>query len=138
MREHLPMCISGPDKYPVKWASSKCHWYSKVRDENPVSLALPAGAPEDVKECLGRDDGIFQSEGAGHSLMYNVTPEYFAQLRGVGIREDSRLNTTEILQITSMNLRNWQHFRGKKLHGKRNHINKFKSLFEDQLVLRKV
>lgn len=96
-------------QYPVKWAIIKNALVFKSEDENHVSFAYPAGAPEDVKNAL--EEMMEYSKAKGRPfLMYNVTPEYFAQLEE-WYPEDSRLNTTEILQITSMNLRNWQHFR---------------------------
>ena len=96
-------------QYPVKWAIIKNALVFKSEDENHVSFAYPAGAPEDVKNAL--EEMIEYSKAKGRPfLMYNVTPEYFAQLEE-WYPGRFRLNTTEILQITSMNLRNWQHFR---------------------------
>ena len=94
-------------QYPVKWAIIKNALVFKSEDENHVSFAYPAGAPEDVKNAL--EEMMEYSKAKGRPfLMYNVTPEYFAQLEEW---YPGRFHSTEILQITSMNLRNWQHFR---------------------------
>ena len=54
-------------QYPVKWAIVQNALVFKSEDENHVSFAYPAGAPEDVKKCTGRDDGVFQKKKAGRS-----------------------------------------------------------------------
>ena len=66
-------------QYPVKWAIIKNALVFKSEDENHVSFAYPAGAPEDVKNAL--EEMMEYSKAKGRPfLMYNVTPEYFAQL----------------------------------------------------------
>ena len=61
--------------------------------------------------------------------MYNVTPEYFEQLNEwyperfqIEYDRDSADYVYESEKLATLS--------GKKLHGKRNHINKFKSLYD--------
>ena len=117
-------------QYPVKWAIIKNALVFKSEDENHVSFAYPAGAPEDVKNAL--EEMMEYSKAKGRPfLMYNVTPEYFAQLEEwypgrfqIKYDRDSADYVYESEKLATLS--------GKKLHGKRNHINKFKSLFEDR------
>lgn len=117
-------------QYPVKWAIIKNALVFKSEDENHVSFAYPAGAPEDVKNAL--EEMMEYSKAKGRPfLMYNVTPEYFAQLEEwypgrfqIEYDRDSADYVYESEKLATLS--------GKKLHGKRNHINKFKSLFEDR------
>ena len=61
-------------QYPVKWAIIKNALVFKSEDENHVSFAYPAGAPEDVKNAL--EEMMEYSKAKGRPfLMYNVTPE---------------------------------------------------------------
>lgn len=116
-------------QYPVKWAIIKNALVFKSEDENHVSFAYPAGAPEDVKNAL--EEMMEYSKAKGRPfLMYNVTPEYFAQLEEwypgrfqIEYDRDSADYVYESEKLATLS--------GKKLHGKRNHINKFKSLYED-------
>ena len=116
-------------QYPVKWAIIKNALVFKSEDENHVSFAYPAGAPEDVKNAL--EEMMEYSKAKGRPfLMYNVTPEYFAQLEEwypgrfqIEYDRDSADYVYESEKLATLS--------GKKLHGKRNHINKFKQLYPD-------
>ena len=109
-------------QYPVKWAIIKNALVFKSEDENHVSFAYPAGAPEDVKNAL--EEMMEYSKAKGRPfLMYNVTPEYFAQLEEwypgrfqIEYDRDSADYVYESEKLATLS--------GKKLHGKRNHINK--------------
>ena len=117
-------------QYPVKWSIVKNALVFKSEDENHVSFAYPAGEPEDVKNAL-EEMMEYSKEKGRPFLMYNVTPEYFAQLEEwypgrfqIEYDRDSADYVYESEKLATLS--------GKKLHGKRNHINKFKSLFEDR------
>ena len=66
-------------QYPVKWAIVQNALVFKSEDENHVSFAYPAGAPEDVINAL-EEMMEYSKEKGRPFLMYNVTPEYFEQL----------------------------------------------------------
>ena len=111
-------------QYPVKWAIVKNALVFKSEDENHVSFAYPAGEPEDVKNAL-EEMMEYSKEKGRPFLMYNVTPEYFAQLEEwypgrfqIEYDRDSADYVYESEKLATLS--------GKKLHGKRNHINKFK------------
>lgn len=115
-------------KYPVTWAIVEQALVFKSEDEDHLAFAFPAGEPENVKKALE----VLMQYSAQRNVpfqMYNVTPEYFAQLEEwypgrfqiEYVRDDADyVYESEKLATLS----------GKKLHGKRNHINKFKSTYE--------
>ena len=51
-------------QYPVKWAIIKNALVFKSEDENHVSFAYPAGAPEDVKNALEEMMEYSKAKGA--------------------------------------------------------------------------
>lgn len=100
------------------------------RDESDgYAFAYPAGEPEAVRNAL---EALMEySKEKGHSFkLYNVTPEHFEQLdqwfpgrfqiEYVRDVADYVYETEKLATLA-----------GKKLHGKRNHINKFKTLYPD-------
>lgn len=98
-------------------------------DEDGVMFSYPLGEKEDVKRAM---EGLFAySKELGIELaIYNVTPEQFEQLECLypgrfEVEYDSGwadyVYETESLTTLA----------GKKLHGKRNHINKFKATYTD-------
>ena len=112
----------------MKWAIVQNALVFKSEDENHVSFAYPAGAPEDVKNAL-EEMMEYSKEKGRPFLMYNVTPEYFEQLNEwyperfqIEYDRDSADYVYESEKLATLS--------GKKLHGKRNHINKFKSLYD--------
>lgn len=100
------------------------------RDESDgYAFAYPAGEPEAVRNAL---EALMEySKEKGHPFkLYNVTPEHFEQLdqwfpgrfqiEYVRDVADYVYETEKLATLA-----------GKKLHGKRNHINKFKTLYPD-------
>lgn len=98
-------------------------------DEFDLAYAYPAGEPEAVKRALDRLMAYSAQKGVPFKL-YNVTEENFAQLDAfypgrfeVAYDRDEADYVYEREKLATL--------AGKKLHGKRNHINKFKTLYED-------
>ena len=98
-------------------------------DEFELAYAYPAGEPEAVKQALDRLMNYSKEKGYPFKL-YNVTEENFEQLESfypgrftVEYDRDEADYVYEQEKLATL--------AGKKLHGKRNHINKFKSLYED-------
>lgn len=115
--------------YHVKFAEVEHTLVFRTEDEDGFSFAYPAGEPENVKKALEflmeyckEKDVLF--------ILYNVTPHMFAQLDKwypkkffIEYNRDLADYVYETEKLASL--------AGKKLHGKRNHINKFKALYPD-------
>ena len=114
--------------YNVTYAVIENTLVFKSEGEDGFAFAYPAGEADDVKRAL---DALYQysKERGVPFRLYNVTPEYFAQMEEwypgrfrIEYDEDSADYVYESEKLCTL--------AGKKLHGKRNHINKFKSLYE--------
>lgn len=98
-------------------------------DEYELAYAYPAGEPEAVKKAIDWLLEYSKEQGVPFQ-MYNVTPENFEQLESfypgrfqVEYDRDEADYVYECEKLATL--------AGKKLHGKRNHINKFKNTYED-------
>ena len=94
------------------------------------SFAYPAGEPEHVK-CAVDVLAEYSRERDVPFKMYNVTPDNFAYLEQwypdrfqIEYNEDVADYVYESEKLATLS--------GKKLHSKRNHINKFKAVYEDR------
>lgn len=94
-----------------------------------LSFAYPAGDPKDVKRALEYLMQYSEEQGADFKL-YNVTEENFVQMEiwypGQFQIEYLRDEADYVYEMEKLST-----LAGKKLHGKRNHINKFKTLYPD-------
>lgn len=114
--------------YGVTFAVIENTLVFKSGDEGRFAFAYPAGEPEDVKKALDTLYQYSQERGVPFRL-YNVTPDHFEQIEAwypgrfqIEYNEDLADYVYESEKLCTL--------AGKKLHGKRNHINKFKSLYE--------
>ncbi len=116
--------------YPVKWAVIENTLVFKSEDEEHLSFAFPVGKEEDVKNVIPVLTAYCEDRGYPFS-MYNVTPDNFVKLEEwfpgkyeIEYQRDYADYVYESEKLAALS--------GKKLHGKRNHINKFKSMFEER------
>lgn len=115
-------------QYKVKYAV--IHDALVFCDEgNGISYAYPVGKPEAVKAALEYLMDDCEKKEIPF-IMYCVTPENFEQLEGwypekfqIEYDRDEADYIYESEKLATL--------AGKKLHGKRNHINKFKTLYPD-------
>lgn len=115
--------------YNVEYAKIENTIVFKDNEEEGMAFAYPVGAPEDVKRAL-----VFLMEySAEHGQpfkLYSVTPENFEQIEAwypdafqIEYMRDAADYVYESEKLSTLS--------GKKLHGKRNHINKFMAVYED-------
>ncbi len=114
--------------YNVTFAVIEDTLVFKSENENRFAFAYPAGESENVKKALDTLYQYSQERGVPFRL-YNVTPDHFEQIEAwypgrfqIKYNEDLADYVYESEKLCTL--------AGKKLHGKRNHINKFKSLYE--------
>jgi len=115
-------------QYPVKWAVIEGALVFKSEDEEHVSYAFPAGDDGSIKKALEVMKGYSEERGFPFT-MYNITPDNFAKLEEwypgrfeITYNRDYADYVYETQKLATLS--------GKKLHGKRNHINKFKAMYD--------
>ena len=117
-------------KYPVKWAIVENTLVFKSEDDTHLSYAFPEGTDEDIQKAIAVLEKYSEKKGYPFS-MYNVTPDNFERLEQwypgrfqITYERDDADYIYESEKLATLS--------GKKLHGKRNHINKFKNTFGDR------
>lgn len=113
--------------YKVQFAIVEDTLVFKSQDDG-LAFAFPAGEPENVKKAL--EVLMEYSKEQGYPFcMYNVTPDFFALLEQwypgrfqIEYNEDDADYVYESEKLATLS--------GKKLHSKRNHVNKFKTEYE--------
>ena len=114
--------------YRVKYAIVE-HTLVFKSESKGIAFSYPIGEPEDVRRAL---DFLKQYTGARNLpfVLYNVTENQFSQLEEwypgrfeIEYDRDIADYVYESEKLATLS--------GKKLHAKRNHINKFKATFED-------
>ena len=117
-------------QYPVKWAVVENALVFKSEDNTHVSFAFPAGEEENVRKALEELKAYSEKKGYPFT-MYNVTPDNFELLEkwypGRFQIEYERDNADYVYESEKLAA-----LPGKKLHGKRNHVNKFKSIYANR------
>ena len=117
-------------RYPVTFAIVENTLVFKSEDEEHLSFAFPAGEDEDIKKVLPVLKQYCEERGYPFSL-YMVSADNFAKLEEwypdrfeIEYNRDSADYVYESEKLITL--------AGKKLHAKRNHINKFKATYENR------
>ena len=117
-------------RYPVTWAVVENTLVFKSEDSEHLSFAFPAGEDEDIKKAISVLEQYSKEHGVPFS-MYCITPEFFEKLESwypgrfeIEYNRDSADYVYESEKLATLS--------GKKLHAKRNHINKFKNTYGDR------
>lgn len=114
--------------YPVTFGIVEDTLVFKSEREEGCAFSFPAGETEQVKKAIEFLDKGSKERGCSISF-YHVTPENFAKLEEwypgrfqIEYNEDVADYVYESEKLATLS--------GKKLHSKRNHINKFKQTYE--------
>ncbi len=121
-------CYLWSRHYKVVFAIIENTLVFKSEDEG-LAFSCPIGEPDDVKRVLDFLKA-YTVEKKVPLILYNVTPSQFSRLEEwypgrfeIEYDRDSADYMYESEKLATLS--------GKKLHAKRNHINKFKATFED-------
>lgn len=116
--------------YHVKFAEVEHTLVFRTEDEDGFSFAYPAGEPENVRKALDVLM-VYSKERGVPFLMYTVTPDNFEYLEKwypgrfeIEYVEGDADYVYESEKLATLS--------GKKLHSKRNHVNKFKIVYADR------
>ncbi len=115
-------------KYPVTWAIIEDTLVFKNEDENHLAFTYPAGAHENIKKAIPVMKAYSEERGFPFG-MYCVTAGMFEELEGM-FPGQFEIEFDRDLADYVYESEKLTYLKGKKLHGKRNHINKFKSLYD--------
>ncbi|MDD3138758.1 MAG: phosphatidylglycerol lysyltransferase domain-containing protein [Lachnospiraceae bacterium] len=103
--------------------------FKSPKEETTCAFSYPAGEAQNVKNAIEALMKFSEEQGYPFCL-YNVTNEHFEQLEGwypgrfeIEYNRDIADYVYESEKLITL--------AGKKLHGKRNHINKFMATFDD-------
>ncbi len=114
----------------MKFAEVEHTLVFRTEDEDGFSFAYPAGEPENVKKALDVLM-VYSKERGVPFLMYTVTPDNFEYLEKwypgrfeIEYVEGDADYVYESEKLATLS--------GKKLHSKRNHVNKFKIVYADR------
>ena len=116
-------------QYPSEWALVEDTLVFKGEEEHYLAYSYPAGEAEQVKKAILLLEEYSRDRGFPFRL-HNITEEMFAQLEewfpGKYQIEYDRDAAEYVYEREKL-----ETLAGKKLHAKRNHINKFKKLYQD-------
>ena len=116
-------------QYPVEWALVEDALVFRTRGQNPPAYSFPAGEEEKVRAALLALEEDCSRRGDPFRI-YNVTEDMFARLEDwfpgkfrIDYDPDAVEYVYEQEKLATLS--------GKKLHAKRNHVNKFMRTYED-------
>lgn len=115
-------------KYPVKWTVIEDTLVFKSESDDHLAFSMPVGDDENVKQTLEILEQYCKEREKPFQL-YNVTREKFEKIEQwfpkkyeIEYLRDYADYVYESEKLATL--------AGKKLHGKRNHINKFKKVYD--------
>ncbi|MDD2978551.1 MAG: phosphatidylglycerol lysyltransferase domain-containing protein [Hespellia sp.] len=115
--------------YYVTFAIVEDAMVFKDETDGDLRFAYPAGEPENVRKAIAYIKTYFAEKGKPFQ-MYNVLEEQYAQFTQ-WYQQGYQIAYNPDLADYVYEQEKLETLSGKKLHGKRNHINKFKTLYED-------
>lgn len=114
--------------YRVRFALIENTLVFQSKDQG-IAYTYPVGSPEDVKRAIDFLKQYTAEKGVPF-VLYNVTPDQFLQLEE-WYSEEFEIEYNRDIADYVYESEKLATLSGKKIHAKRNHINKFKATFED-------